>query len=150
MKSKCENRRVRGSINWRLAVGVFGAYLLLSCGMNRKLYSSEDKLVSYNWVLHAYQQEPIHLDAFHKGAPFLRFDSDSTVYVFTGCEYTRGVFRMAGESLDVDIDPEHLSCKVPASENLILFLNSSNRFVILKEKLFLMQDNTELLAFFTK
>ena len=96
MRSKSENRRVRKYIDWKIAAGVFGAYLLLSCGMNRKLYTPEDKLVSYNWVLHAYQQEPIHLDAYHKGAPFLRFGNDSTVYVFTGCEYTKGVFRMAG------------------------------------------------------
>jgi hypothetical protein len=133
-----------------VVVGVAGLSVFCACSMKTVYYTEQDKLVAYNWILHAYEGKAIDLQSFPNGAPALRFTSDSTLVLFTGCEHMKGYYKLDENYFDIAIDTQRVTCKIPATENLIHFLNLSNRFVLSKEKLLIILDSTEVLSFFEK
>ena len=134
----------------RVAVYVAGLSVMCSCAMRTRFNTPEEKLVAYNWTLHAYQGHAISLQGFPKGAPILRFYEDSTLDLFTGCEHRKGIYTMNDYMFDIEIDTQRVSCQIPSTENLIRLLNLSNAYVFNKEKLSIRLNGSEVLSFFEK
>lgn len=134
----------------RIAAFMAGLSVLCACNMRMKYYTPEDKIVAFNWTLHAYEGKAIDLHGFPKGAPVLRFFTDSTLILFTGCQHTKGFYTMTDLMFDIDIDTLQISCETPGTQNLIRFLNLSNEYLLSKEKLSIRLNGTEMLSFFEK
>lgn len=124
--------------------------VLNACSFSKKVSDPEEMLYATDWILYNLKGSNISLDAFAEGVPRIKFDPDGNIKIFTGCNVIMGKFSISGNYLNLDFVSDSGMCPGVAANDFINSLKDSKRYVMMKEKLMLMDDSSVLMAFFPK
>lgn len=109
-------------------------------------------LTANKWILCKMSNEAISLKDFEKGTPYLKFEKDGKLMIFTGCNHIDGYFVLNGNALGVDFASAKNDCgnKNRLVSDFLTALKSSTRFTTVAQQLLLTDNNTVLMSFFPK
>jgi heat shock protein HslJ len=129
---------------------VLGA-CILSCSQFKSLRQEDVTITTWGWSLHTLMGKAIDLANFPNGAPHLTFLPEGELQVRTGCNSLPGRFVVRDQSIYMMIAPAvKPSCTNSEESDFLRALKSSNRYVLGKDKLYLVRDTTVLMSFFPK
>jgi heat shock protein HslJ len=127
-------------------------YLLVlnGCSFSKKMSDPEEVLFATDWILYKLKGSNISLEHFAEGAPYLKFNPDNSITIFTGCNSINGKFFVSGNYLTLDFASDSGMCPVVLANDFINSLKDSKRYILEKEKLILWDQSTPLMAFYPK
>ena len=124
--------------------------VLNGCSFSKKVSDPEEVLYATDWILYNMKGSNISMDAFAEGAPRLKFDPNGNIMIFTGCNTINGKFSISGSYLNLDFASDSEMCPGVMQNDFINSLKDSKRYVMMKERLMLMDGSSVLMAFFPK
>lgn len=121
----------------------------LSCFYTNGPVDSMEVLTSSSWMLREMNAREISMGDFEKGVPYLKFQTDGKMKIFTGSDYIDGTFRTSGSLLWMSFDTLNY-CKGDLVSNFLNNLKTSNTYKTKLERLILIRDKDEMMYFFPK
>lgn len=124
--------------------------LLGGCTSSSKL-NPLTLLTGNTWALSALMGKEADLNKFSAGVPTLNFLEVGRLAGFAGCNNFSGGFSLEGDGINLDPGAmTRMACQGTGEDEFISALGRVKNFVVEKEKLTLLDGNTELMSFVPK
>src|SRR5262245_42925556 len=113
-----------------VSVPVIFLLVLNACSFSKRISDPEEVLYATDWVLYNLKGSNISLDTFAEGAPWVKFDHDGNMKIFTGCNTIDGKFSISGSYLNLDFLSDSEMCPRVVANDFINSLKDSKRYVM--------------------
>jgi heat shock protein HslJ len=139
----------RPLIRLAIFVALFCCTGILSCYVAKGPVDYKEALTANGWVLRQIDAKEVSMGDFENGAPYLKFNNNGKLKIFTGCDYIDGTFRTSGSLLWMTFDTSN-RCNDYFISNFLINLRTTNTFKTKLERLILIRDKDEVMYFFPK
>jgi heat shock protein HslJ len=124
--------------------------LFSACGSSTQL-NPLSILTGKTWALDSLMGSELDLSKFSRGVPTMNFLEGGRLAGFAGCNNFSGGFSLEGSGIKLDPGAmTRMACQESGEDEFMSVLGRVKNFKVVKEKLTLLDGDTELMSFIPK